>query len=99
MDGDILVTGDLDGVIQDIGAQVTDTGEAVTTDITTTPITMEEEDLLLIMEEEIMLLTEPITPEETIALEEITLQTETIQLIEVLQADKTATQITEEILL
>lgn len=98
MDGDILVTGDLDGVIPDIGAQVTDTGEVAMATITT-PITMEEEDLPLIMEEEIILLTEPTAPEETIALEEITLQTETTQPTEVTQADKTAIQTTDEILL
>lgn len=70
-DGDTPDIGGLDGVIQDIGEQVTDT--------TTTLITTEEEDLLLTMEEEIMFLTEAITPEETIA------QVETIPLAEITQ--------------
>ena len=96
--GDTQGIGDLDGVILDIGDQVTDTGEAAMATITTLTTT-EEEDLLLIMEEEIMPLTETTVPEETIAREEIILLTETTQPIEVLQADKTAIQTTDEILL
>ena len=98
MHGAILVIGDLDG---DILA----TGDLDTT--TTTPITMEEEDLLPIMEEETILLTEitiqieeataqiEITPltEEALKQPEIT-QTEALQL-----TDKTAFLTTEEALL
>ncbi len=101
MVGDTLVTGVQDGHIPDTGGLVMDIGEVVT-DIITTLIITEEEDLLHIMAEEIILPTEVITLIEITLLTEAIIQIETILLTEITplteatQTDKTAIQIIEE---